>query len=142
MADRHTMLSVNDSEHPRAEVVSQRWVDWRRRIDIDEYDRRFERLVAAGHDVHGEADFVSALQPAHILDAGCGTGRIAIELVRRGFDVVGVDLDADMIDAARRKAPGQSWIVDDLARMQLPQRFDLTAMPGNVMIFASPLTAG
>ena len=121
-----------------AAVVSQRWVDWRRRIDIDDYDARFERMAASGADVHGEADLIGSFGATSILDAGCGTGRIAIELALRGNDVVGVDLDADMIAAARRKAPEHVWLVDDLGRMQLDRRFELIAMPGNVMIFCEP----
>ena len=58
-----------------------------------EYDRRFEDLAAAGMDMHGEADLVASYAPESVLDAGCGTGRVAIELSRRGHAVVGVDLD-------------------------------------------------
>lgn len=120
-----------------AAAVSPRWVQWRRRIDIGEYDRKFDAMAAAGADVHGEADFLEALQPVRLLDAGCGTGRIAIELHRRGIDVTGVDLDVDMIAAARAKAPNMQWLVDDLARMRLEPLFDVVAMPGNVMIFCA-----
>ncbi|MCU1398949.1 MAG: SAM-dependent methyltransferase [Acidimicrobiales bacterium] len=132
------MRGVDDAELPNAALVSPRWVQWRRTIDIADYDARFERLAASGKDVHGEADLIESLHPTAVLDAGCGTGRIAIELARRGLDVTGVDLDADMVAAAAAKAPGQQWIVDDLARMQLPRRFDLIAMPGNVMLFCQP----
>lgn len=128
----------SDGQFPNAAVVSPRWVQWRRAISIDDYEARFERMAAAGEDVHGEADFIAAFAPEAVLDAGCGTGRIAIELARRGVDVTGVDLDADMVAAARRKAPAQPWLVDDLARMQLSRRFDLVAMPGNVMLFCRP----
>ena len=132
------MLVMSAAEFPNAAVVSPRWVEWRRRIDIDDYDARFARMAAAGDDVHGEADLIGSFGAASILDAGCGTGRIAIELHRRGHDVVGVDLDADMVAAARRKAPAMTWLVDDLARMQLDRRFELIAMPGNVMLFCRP----
>ena len=49
--------------------------------------------------MHGEATFVSGLvdPPARVLDAGCGTGRVAIRLAELGYDVVGVDLDASML---------------------------------------------
>src|SRR5215207_5999851 len=57
------------------------------------YDQRFERLAAAGHDIHGEASFVAGYEPGTVLDAGCGTGRVAIELARRGIRTVGIDLD-------------------------------------------------
>ena len=95
-------------------------------------------MAARGDHVHGEADLIATYEPSSVLDAGCGTGRIAIELHRRGFQVTGVDLDADMIEAARRKAPHMEWLVDDLARMTLPMRFALIAMPGNVMIYCRP----
>lgn len=133
---------VSDTEPgeglPNAAVVSPRWLDWRRRIDIGAYDARFASVAGSGANVHGEADLIESFSPTTILDAGCGTGRIAIELSRRGFDVTGVDLDADMIAAARAKAPDIAWSVEDLARMWLLRRFDLIAMPGNVMIYCRP----
>ena len=70
-----------------------------------------------------------------VLDAGCGTGRVAIELHRRGIDVVGADLDDDMLALARAKAPDVPWAHVDLATMQLDRRFGIVAMPGNVMLF-------
>ena len=136
-----TIVPVTDEVRPaltNAEAVSPRWVQWREHTDIDDYDERFERMAARGDHVHGEADLIAGYRPKSILDAGCGSGRIAIELHRRGFEVIGVDLDADMIEAARRKAPHMEWLVDDLARMTLRSRFALIAMPGNVMIYCRP----
>lgn len=49
------------------------------------YDARFAHLERAGHKMHGEADFVASFEVHSVLDAGCGTGRVAIELARRGF---------------------------------------------------------
>lgn len=126
------MSEVDDPRH------SDRWRQWRAAIDIDEYEARFEAMAASGHHAHGEADFLHALGIAPILDAGCGTGRVAMELARRGIEVVGVDLDDEMLAVARRKAPHLTWICDDLATMQLDRRFPLVAMPGNVMIFVRP----
>ena len=46
------------------------------------YQQRFDDLAASGVDIHGEAAFVEALlpPPARVLDAGCGTGRVATQL--------------------------------------------------------------
>jgi SAM-dependent methyltransferase len=106
----------------------------------DEYDARFDRLAAAGQYLHGEADFVSGLlgaPPARVLDAGCGTGRLAIELARRGYDVVGVEVEAAMLDAARAKAPELDWVLGDLAADDVAGTgtYDLVVAAGNVMIF-------
>lgn len=103
----------------------------------DAYDRRFEELAASGADVHGEAAFVCALGPATVLDAGCGTGRVAIELARRGVEVVGVDLDPSMLEVARRKAPELAWVEADLATLDLGRRFDVVVMAGNVLLFVA-----
>jgi SAM-dependent methyltransferase len=104
------------------------------------YDVRFARLAAAGHDVHGEASFVETLGVRSVLDAGCGTGRVAIELARRGLEIVGVDLDPDMLAAARAKAPDIAFIQSDLATVDLGRRFQAAVMAGNVMIFVQPGT--
>ena len=103
-----------------------------------DYDERWERMAAAGLSIHGEADFISRFEPETVLDAGCGTGRVAIELARRGIDVVGVDLDPPMLDEARAKAPHLEWVRADLSTLALGRTFDVVAMPGNVMIFLHP----
>jgi SAM-dependent methyltransferase len=120
--------------------VSSRWQD----TDAprgDAYDERWRKLAAAGQSIHGEADLIESLLRDtggnRILDAGCGTGRVAIELARRGFSVVGMDLDEDMLVAARAKAPELRWIRADLneAGAHLDSAFDVVVMAGNVMIF-------
>ena len=103
----------------------------------DAYDRRFEQLAASGVDVHGEADFVASFAPSSVLDAGCGTGRVAIELARRGVEVVGVDVDPAMLSVARRKGPAIEWVEADLTTVDLGRRFDVVVMAGNVLLFVS-----
>jgi SAM-dependent methyltransferase len=41
--------------------------------------------------------------PRRLLEVGCGAGELAAALVRRGYDVVAVDLDAAQVEAARRR---------------------------------------
>jgi SAM-dependent methyltransferase len=114
----------------------------------DDYDARWRRLAAAGVSVHGEADLIESLLResggTRVLDAGCGTGRVAIELAARGFSVVGLDVDAAMLAAARAKAPDLRWIEADLldAGAHLDATFDVVALAGNVMIFVAPGTEG
>ncbi len=106
-----------------------------------DYDARWERLAASGVGVHGEADLIESLLSetggSTVLDAGCGTGRVAIELAARGCAVVGLDADPAMLAAARSKAPDLRWIEADLVDTgaHLGEAFDLVAMAGNVMIF-------
>jgi SAM-dependent methyltransferase len=109
------------------------------------YQERFDAMAAAGQHVHGEADRCSALVPpgARVLDAGCGTGRVAVELDRRGYTVVGVDVDAGMLAHARDAAPHLPWVRADLAALDaaaldvvaagLGEPFDLVVAAGNVV---------
>ena len=71
----------------------------------DVYDDRWRRMEARGQWVHGEADLVSWFEPGLVLDAGCGTGRVAMELDRRGLDVVGVDIDTCMLGRGPQQGP-------------------------------------
>jgi SAM-dependent methyltransferase len=103
--------------------------------DGEQYQERFDALAASGVSVHGEADFVMTLAPGSVLDAGCGTGRLAQELDRRGVEVVGVDVDGSMIAAARRRRPDLAWLISDIGDLGLDRTFDVVAMVGNVPLF-------
>ncbi|MDA0165076.1 class I SAM-dependent methyltransferase [Solirubrobacter ginsenosidimutans] len=46
-------------------------------------------------------DELAALKPGRVLDVGCGTGKVARELMNRGLDVLGVELDPRMASIAR-----------------------------------------
>jgi magnesium-protoporphyrin O-methyltransferase len=45
------------------------------------------------------------LTGARILDAGCGTGALAVEAARRGASVVAIDLSPTLVDLARERSP-------------------------------------
>jgi SAM-dependent methyltransferase len=109
----------------------------------EQYAERFRRLAARGSgSVHGEADLVAGLvpAPARVLDAGCGTGRVAIRLHELGYDVVGVDLDASMLAMARRDAPDLSWQEADLSTFDLGRTFDVVLVAGNTVPLLEPGT--
>ena len=121
--------------------------------DPTSYNAEWDRLAARGIDVHGEVALVEQLvtelatrddpSPARVLDAGCGTGRVAIELARRGLTTVGVDLDPELLAAARATAPDLAWVEADLAALApgcAPGPFDAVVLAGNVMIFVAPGT--
>jgi SAM-dependent methyltransferase len=107
-------------------------------FDGPAYQARFDALAEGGMDVHGEADLVMSLEPRSVLDAGCGTGRVAIELARRGVEVVGVDVDASMLGVGRRRAPSLEWVEADLSALALGRVFDVVVLAGNVPLFCPP----
>ena len=61
-------------------------------------DKDYERECAVVTSLAG------ALPPATFLDLGCGTGGHAVRLAERGYDVLGVDRSAAMLEVARRKS--------------------------------------
>jgi SAM-dependent methyltransferase len=119
-----------------------RWLDETDGTRGASYEERFRELAASGVDVHGEAAFVERLVApgSRVLDAGCGTGRVARELARRGHDVVGVDSDASMLAVARQEAPDLRWVEADLAALDLGEHFDAVVLAGNVVVFLAPGT--
>lgn len=100
-----------------------------------EYAERFRALAASGADVHGEAAFVAGLvpAPARVLDAGCGTGRIAVRLNELGYDVVGVDVDIAMLWVAAGETPELEWLWADLSTFDLESTFDVVLVAGNTI---------
>ncbi|OBF60072.1 SAM-dependent methyltransferase [Mycobacterium sp. 852002-51971_SCH5477799-a] len=125
---------------------------WMQKVTADPghsqwYIERFRAMARAGDDLAGEARFVDAMAPrgARILDAGCGPGRLGGYLAQAGHDVVGVDVDPALIEAAEQDYPGPRWLVGDLAELDLPARgisepFDVIVSAGNVMAFLAPST--
>ena len=103
------------------------------------YVRRFRRLRDEGADLGGEARLLDALVAprSRLLDAGCGTGRVAGELAARGHSVVGVDVDPHLIEAARADHPGPAWVTADLSDFDLGETFDGAILAGNVLLFVA-----
>lgn len=113
------------------------------------YIQRFRQMAAEGADLDGEARLLDAMlaRGSRVLDAGCGPGRVGASLAARGHVVVGVDVDPELIEAARADHPGPTWLVADLAGLDLaaegiPEPFDAAVCAGNVMPFLAPGTEG
>lgn len=115
-------------------------------LDGENYQQRFDALAAEGKDVHGEARFILSYSPESVLDAGCGTGRVALELARNGVLVVAVDRERSMLAVAASRAAGLERELDgglrlrfveaDLTALDLESTFDVAVMAGNVPLFA------
>jgi SAM-dependent methyltransferase len=98
---------------------------------IDLYQRRAHDWATdrAGGGLFEKAwlDRFLALVPAKasVLDLGCGSGEpIARYLIENGHDLTGVDSSPALIDICKTSFPGQNWIVADMRKLSLNQRFD------------------
>jgi len=93
------------------ETVAMPWAD----NTVAEVDRALNILKPEG----GE----------RVLDLACGIGRHAMELSRRGFSVVGVDISAELLEIAASEAEAQSldisYVEADLRNLDFHDEFDL-----------------
>ena len=68
-------------------------------------------------------------KPKSVLDVACGTGNVAEEIYDRGYDVVGIDSQPEMIEIARRKAAESSRLIEydvqDMTNLSVDRQFDL-----------------
>ncbi len=84
----------------------------------------------------GECDFLEKeLQynkALKILDVGCGTGRHAIELTKRGYHVTGIDLSEAQLNRAREKATAENleinFLQGDARDLPFKNEFDVAIM--------------
>jgi 2-polyprenyl-3-methyl-5-hydroxy-6-metoxy-1,4-benzoquinol methylase len=120
-----------------------RWFDEWSEAERAEYASRFVRLAQRGQDIDGEARFVDALadRGSRILDAGCGTGRVAAALAARGHRALGIDADASLIAAGQEQYPGLSLEHRDLRALTPDDGpFEVIVAAGNVLVYVEPGT--
>jgi 2-polyprenyl-3-methyl-5-hydroxy-6-metoxy-1,4-benzoquinol methylase len=84
----------------------------------------------------GECDFIEKEinydKSLRIIDIGCGTGRHSIELTKRGYKVIGIDLSESQLERAKEKAKTQNLQIDfqkhDARNLPFKNEFDLAIM--------------
>ena len=87
------------------------------------YDGPNPAIEAEEPIMHGWFD---TIEPGRALDAGCGTGRHTVELLRRGHDVVGVDATRAMLAIAQSKAPSARFLLGQFSELPVGAgEFDL-----------------
>jgi SAM-dependent methyltransferase len=107
------------------------WYEELFRNYADKYDHEVFTQGTAG-----EVDFIESEiannKDIRILDVGCGTGRHAIELAKRGYRVTGIDLSVSMLEKAKITARGLGLDVEflevDARKFSFPEHFGLCIM--------------
>ena len=88
------------------------------------------------HGTVGECNFIEKEinfnKSLKILDVGCGTGRHAIELTKRGYCVTGIDLSESQLKRAKEKAEAEKLSIDfqcrDARNLPFDKEFDVAIM--------------
>lgn len=103
-----------------------------------------ELYDASVPDWDGEMDFYRQFasqareKGQSVLEVACGTGRVTIRLAREGVNIVGTDLDEEMLKLARLKSSGLSnvrWVKADMRSLDLEETFGLIIVPGHSFQF-------
>jgi len=81
------------------------------------------------------ADYIEALfdrygvKPELILDLACGTGSLTLELAKRGYDMIGIDISSDMLSRAVEKTElsgvAPLWVCQDMRAFELYGSVDI-----------------
>jgi SAM-dependent methyltransferase len=90
----------------------------------------FYDAINADIDYSEWADFIEKIlkkeckaRPELVLDLGCGTGKMTLELARRGYDMTGIDYSPEMLDIARNEAEKEGhdvlWLCQDMREFEL-----------------------
>jgi len=97
------------------------------------FDERYPELFGPmEHDPEDEVSRIVNLLPipagGAVVDLGCGRGRHAVPLSRRGFRVTGVDISEKMLRLARERASRENvsveWVQEDMREFLRPDCFD------------------
>lgn len=102
---------------------------------FDNYGEKYDKEVFT-QGTMGECDFIESElgfnTGLRILDVGCGTGRHAIELTKRGYHVTGIDLSESQLARARKKAAEEGLDIDfqqqDARNLSFEGEFDAAIM--------------
>jgi SAM-dependent methyltransferase len=99
----------------------------------------YDAIEGARPDLVAYLDIATELGARTVLDVGCGTGTLACELARRGYEVIGLDPAAASLAVARGKpgAEGVRWLQAEATALPdvglgPPVAADLVVMTGNV----------
>ncbi|MEM0481171.1 MAG: class I SAM-dependent methyltransferase [Candidatus Aenigmatarchaeota archaeon] len=94
---------------------------------------KYYDIIFQFRDIKKECDFLeycfknfAERKVKKILDLACGTGSHAIELAKRGYDVVGIDINKDMLNLAKQKAKNLKirFFKADISNFNLKEKFD------------------
>ena len=101
----------------------------------------YYNLFYKDKDYVGEAGYVDAIIKKYasgsdsILDFGCGTGLLDVELANLGYNMTGVDISEKMLEIARSRHSTQEFILGDIREVRVGRCFDVIVSLFHVMSY-------
>ena len=112
------MSSPRERGSRKGTIKMKQWYE----LLFENYARKYDKECFVQGTV-GECNFIEAEisrdKTLRIIDIGCGTGRHAIELTKRGYNVTGVDLSENQIKRAREKAEEAGLTIDTFDKLSI-----------------------
>jgi 2-polyprenyl-3-methyl-5-hydroxy-6-metoxy-1,4-benzoquinol methylase len=95
-----------------------KWVEDSRAWESNpDNQRRAECVIAAVE--------LAKRPPARVVDVGCGTGWVSLELAKRGYELTGTDLASDTMLTLERTHPAVRWVGGDFATVDVGRDYDV-----------------
>ncbi len=110
--------------------------------DINEHlPEIYDQLETRSDDVDFLCELLKKMKSPRILEPFCGNGRILFPLIKKGYQVTGIDLSSEMLDHLRNKIKRyEDSLLDnvqlinaDVLKTDWPNQFDLVVLGGNCM---------
>lgn len=132
---RRTIAEMADEDHPVPEIAPENYYD---DLGADEWER-LERTTKATFEFENTVDYLDEHLPerGRVLDAGGASGRYAVWLAERGYDVTLLDLSGEQLRIAREKV-AEHGVAD---RVEI-ERGDVRDLPYGTDVFDATLCLG
>lgn len=98
------------------------------------YDLMYDNFYRLPNFAKLDISFLSDMADQHgdpILELCCGTGRIAVPLAEKGWQVTGIDVSDSMLEVAKRKSSQVNWLKADVTNFEVEDKFSLIIFPLN-----------
>ncbi len=102
------------------------------------YDAIYRKIF----DYEKQAEFIDKIlkglkkkKGKNILEIGCGTGHLANFLIKKGYNVVGIDLYKEMLDIAKKRFKNIEFLQGDMRNLKLRRRFDAIIVLGRSITY-------
>jgi SAM-dependent methyltransferase len=123
------LIDITFQTMPASQADIEVPADWYRSGFPAETTRQMPWADRTAAEVDRALGMLKPERSERVLDLACGIGRHSLELRRRGFEVVGLDISEELLEIARQEAEAQSlqisFVQADLRELDLSEEFDL-----------------
>lgn len=98
------------------------------------YDLIYNNFYRKPNLANSDLSFLSDMSDQYgdpILELCCGTGRIAVPLAEKGWQITGIDASESMLEVAKRKSSKVNWLKADVRNFEIANKFSLIIFPLN-----------